>query len=66
MGGLKSAPVYSPVAISCHSAVASVKVVSVLVPGQPGSCPPGSSVVQVLQPGVRGEPSECILPIKLK
>jgi hypothetical protein len=65
-GGTKSAPVYSPVALSCHSAGASVKVVAVLVPGKPGSCPPGSSVVQVLQAGVSGEPSECVLPIRVK
>ena len=65
-GGTKLAPVYSPVAVSCHSAGASVKVVAVLVPGKPGSCPPGSSVVQVLQAGVSGEPSECILPIRVK
>jgi hypothetical protein len=64
--GTKSAPVYSPVAVSCHSAGASVRVVSVLVPGKPGSCPAGSAVVQVLQAGVSGEPSECVLPIRVK
>lgn len=65
-GGTRLAPIYSPVAVSCQSAGASVKVVAVLVPGKPGSCPPGSAVIQVLQAGVTGEPSECILPIRVK
>ena len=65
-GGTKSAPVYSPVPLSCRSAEASVKVVAVLVPGRPGSCPASSAVIQVLQAGVAGEPSECVLPITVK
>jgi hypothetical protein len=65
-GGTTFAPIYAPAAVSCQSARASVKVVAVLVPGKPGSCPPGSAVIQVLQAGVTGEPSECILPLKVK
>jgi hypothetical protein len=65
-GGTTSAPVYSPTPVSCGSLGASVTVVAVLVPGRPGSCPAGSAVVQVLQAGVAGEPSECVLPVRVK
>jgi hypothetical protein len=60
------APVYSPTPVTCRSAGASVKVVAVLVPGKSGSCPAGSAVIQVLHVGVAGEPTECVLPIRVK
>ncbi|HYA45028.1 MAG TPA: hypothetical protein VED59_05440, partial [Acidimicrobiales bacterium] len=63
-GGTVAVPSYSSSPVSCSSGKASVRVIAVLVPGQPGSCPRGSSVVQVLQPGVVGEPYECLLPLK--
>jgi hypothetical protein len=63
-GGKPSFPVLSPTPVSCSAPKAYAKVVAVLVPGHPGSCPLGSAVVQVLQTGVVGEPSECILPVK--
>jgi hypothetical protein len=65
-GGTRSAPVYSPTPVSCRSAGASVRVVAVLVPGQLGSCPAGSDVIEVLRAGVAGEPNECILPMRVK
>ncbi|MGA3220577.1 MAG: hypothetical protein ABSE77_16085 [Acidimicrobiales bacterium] len=65
-GGTRSAPVYSPTPITCQSAGASVRVVTVLVPGRAGTCPVDSAVVQVLQAGVVGEPSECVLPVRVK
>ncbi len=63
-GDRKGPPVYSPLPVACGQHGAAVKVVSVLVPGHPGSCPRGSMVVQVLQPGVLGEPSECVVPVR--
>jgi hypothetical protein len=64
-GGTATSPVYSPVPVSCTAGDASVKVVAVLVPGpgRPAPCPPGSLVVQVLEPNVVGEPSECVLAL---
>jgi len=64
-GGTARAPNYSPTPVSCTAAAASVKVVAVLVPGpaHTGPCPRGSAVVQVVEPNVRGEPSECVLPV---
>ncbi len=63
-GGKPSFPLLSPTPVKCSDAKAFAKVVAVIVPGHPGSCPPGSAVVQVLQTGVVGEPSECLLPVK--
>ncbi len=63
-GGKPSFPVLSPTPVSCSEAKAYAKVVAVIVPGHPGSCPSGSAVVQVLQTGAVGEPSECLLPVK--
>jgi hypothetical protein len=65
-GGTTSAPAYSPTPVSCSAPGASVRVVAVLVPGSGtnGSCPKRSAVVQVLEPNVRGEPSECVLPLR--
>jgi len=63
-GGKAQFPVLSPTPVKCSEAKAFAKVVAVLVPGKPGTCPQGSAVVQVLQTGVVGEPSECILPVK--
>jgi len=63
-GGKPSFPLLSPTPVSCSEAKAYAKVVAVIVPGHPGSCPLGSAVVQVLQTGVVGEPSECLLPVK--
>jgi len=63
-GGKPESPLLSPTPVKCSEAKAYAKVVAVLVPGHPGSCPPGSAVVQVLQTGVVGEPSECLLPVK--
>ncbi len=65
-GGTKVAPAYSPTPVACSSRGASVKVVGVLVPGQAGSCPTGSAVIQVLLVGVTGEPTECVLPVKTR
>lgn len=63
-GGQASSPRFSPVPVACSQHDADVKVVAVLVPGHSGSCPSGSMVVQVLQPGVIGEPSECVVPAR--
>lgn len=63
-GGTGPFPRFSPTPVSCSEAKAYVKVVAVLVPGKAGSCPPESAVVQLLLVGVRGEPSECILPVR--
>jgi hypothetical protein len=65
-GGTPKSPVYSPVPVSCTANEASVKVVAVLVPGTKRAvpCPAGSLVVQVLEPNVVGEPSECVLPLR--
>jgi hypothetical protein len=63
-GGNSEFPVLSPTPVNCSDSKAFAKVVAVLVPGHPGSCPLGSAVVQVLQTGVVGEPSECIIPVK--
>jgi len=65
-GGTTAAPDYSPVPVSCAAGNASVKVVAVVVlgSGRPVSCPQGSIVVQVLEPNVKGEPSECVLPLR--
>jgi hypothetical protein len=62
-GGTAKSPVYSPVPVSCSGSGAAVKVVAVLVPGDrpSGTCPQGSLVVQVLEPNVVGEPTECVL-----
>ena len=64
-GGTAKTPDYSPVPVSCTDRNAAAKVVAVLVPGagQSVSCPQGSLVVQVLEPNVVGEPSECVLPL---
>lgn len=64
-GGTAKVPVFSPVPVSCTGSDASVRVVAVLVPGSPRavSCPRGSLVVQVLEPNVVGEPSECVLAV---
>lgn len=63
-GGTAKAPVYSAVPVSCTASDASVRVVAVLVPGSRSvSCPAGSLVVQVLEPNVVGEPSECVLAL---
>jgi hypothetical protein len=65
-GGTATSPVYSPVPVSCTAGDAAVKVVAVLVPGSrpSGACPPGSLVVQVLEPNIIGEPSECVLSLR--
>ena len=63
-GDKTGAPAYSPVPVPCSQHDATVKVVSVLVPGRPGSCPRGSTVVQVVQPGIVGEPSECVVRVR--
>ncbi len=64
-GGTAKSPVYSPAPVSCTAGNASVRVVAVLVPGtdRSVSCPQGSLVVQVLEPNVVGEPSECVLAV---
>jgi hypothetical protein len=64
-GGTAKAPEYSPTPVSCTGRDAAVKVVAVLVPGsgRSVSCPRGSLVVQVLEPNVVGEPSECVLAL---
>jgi hypothetical protein len=64
-GGTDKSPDYSPAPVSCTGRDAAVKVVAVLVPGsgQSASCPQGSLVVQVLEPNVVGEPSECVLAL---
>jgi hypothetical protein len=64
-GGTAKSPVYSANPVSCSAGKASVRVVAVLVPGTDGSvsCPQGSLVVQVLEPNVVGEPSECVLAV---
>jgi hypothetical protein len=64
-GGTAKAPAYSPVPVSCTASDASVKVVAVLVPGSRSvSCPSDSLVVQVLEPNVVGEPSECVVALR--
>ena len=65
-GGTAKSPAFAPAPVSCTGADGSVKVVAVLVPGSSRSvsCPQGSLVVQVLEPNVVGEPSECVLPLK--
>jgi hypothetical protein len=65
-GGTAKSPAFAPAPVSCAGADASVKVVAVLVPGSSRSvpCPQGSLVVQVLEPNVVGEPSECVLALK--
>ena len=64
-GGTAKSPVYSAAPVSCSAGDASVRVVAVLVPGTDRSvpCPQGSLVVQVLEPNVVGEPSECVLAV---
>jgi hypothetical protein len=64
-GGTAKAPAFAPGPVSCTGANASVKVVAVLVPGssRSASCPQGSLVVQVLEPNLVGEPSECVLAV---
>ncbi len=64
-GGTASVPVYSPTPVNCAAPSASVRVVAVLVPGSvtEGSCPKSSAVVQVIEANVKGEPSECVLPV---
>ncbi|MGC8626453.1 MAG: hypothetical protein ACP5VR_02670 [Acidimicrobiales bacterium] len=64
LGGQASSHGFSPVPVACSKHDAAVKVVAVLVPGHSGPCPGGSTVVQVLQPGVIGEPSECVVPAR--
>ncbi len=63
--GTAKSPVYSATPVSCSAGDASVRVVAVLVPGtdRSVSCPQGSLVVQVLEPNVVGEPSECVLAV---
>ena len=64
-GGTAKSPAFAPGPVSCTGTHASVKVVAVLVPGSSRSvsCPQGSLVVQVLEPNVVGEPSECVLAV---
>ena len=64
-GGTAKSPVYSATPVSCSAGDASVRVVAVLVPGTDRSvpCPQGSLVVQVLEPNVVGEPTECVLAV---
>jgi hypothetical protein len=64
-GGTAKSPVYSATPVSCSAGNASARVVAVLVPGtdRSVSCPEGSLVVQVLEPNVVGEPSECLLAV---
>lgn len=62
-GGTAALPQYSPTPVSCSSARAAVQVMAVLVPGakgQPSACPRGDAAVRVVQPGVQGEPVECV------
>jgi len=65
-GGTAAEPKYSPTTVSCSSASATVKVVSVVVPRSkkpPHSCPKGAGLVQVLLPGIMDEPVECVEPV---
>jgi hypothetical protein len=64
-GGTAKSPVYSAAPVSCSAGDASVRVVAVLAPStdRSVSCPPGSLVVQVLEPNVVGEPTECVLAV---
>ncbi len=64
-GGTAKSPAFAPGPVVCTGADASVKVVAVLVLGSSRSvsCPQGSLIVQVLEPNVVGEPSECVLAL---
>jgi hypothetical protein len=64
IGDRKGSPAYSPVPVPCGQRDAAVRVIAVLVPGRRGSCPRASTVVQMIQPDVVGEPSECVVPVK--
>jgi hypothetical protein len=63
-GGTNAAPMYSATPVGCGTAAAAVRVVAVVVRSTGlGSvpCPKGAPLVaQVLQPGVVGEPFECL------
>jgi hypothetical protein len=63
-GGSATAPRFHDAPISCASAGAAVKVVGVIVPGQSGSsCPSGSEVLALVDPGVSGAPLECVVKV---
>jgi hypothetical protein len=63
-GGNASYPVITSTSVKCSEASAFAKVIAVIVPGHPGSCPSGSDEVQVLRSGAKGEPHECIVPVR--
>jgi hypothetical protein len=54
-----------PTTVSCSNPAAAAKVIVVVsrAAGMAPSCPSGTDVAQVLDPGVRNEPFECVEPI---
>ncbi len=60
-GGTPSAPSYSTSPVACSSPQAVVKVAAVVSADAPaGSCPRGTEVAVLVNPGVVGEPFECL------
>ncbi|MGH9107300.1 MAG: hypothetical protein ACRDZX_16040 [Acidimicrobiales bacterium] len=79
-GGTTANPTYSVTPVSCSGSSAAVKVVAVRLPKKTvrlpkkgasrlpkkgASCPSGSEVAQLVEPGVRGEPFECLVEVGL-
>lgn len=62
VGGTEKSPIIGASAVECSSKRAAVKVVSIAL--EQRSCPAGTAAVQVVDAGVKGEPYECVAPVK--
>ena len=63
-GGTKAAPQFSSTPVSCSKSSAAIKVVA--VEAKASACPAGDGYIQVVQPGVVGEPYECVVTVTHK
>jgi hypothetical protein len=59
-GGTARSPTFSTVPVSCSSPSAAAKVLAVHLPNKGATCPAGTDFTMVLQPGLEGEPFECL------
>jgi hypothetical protein len=59
-GGTAASPTFSTVPVNCSSPLAAVKVLAVRLPNKGATCPKGTDFTMVLEPGVEGEPFECL------